>query len=126
MDLLAGKGPGKRHEKFYFDAAGNLNALRYDDWKITWTEMSGNITTAWSKSPSWPVITNLRQDPYERFDTQSLMYMRWMADRMFLMVPSQVFVSQYLESLKEFPPAQGSSLSISKVLESMQKQQAGQ
>ena len=27
------KGP--RHEIFYFDDSANLNALRYDDWKIT-------------------------------------------------------------------------------------------
>ena len=36
---------------------------------------------------------------------------------MFLMVPAQTFIATYLESLKEFPPAMGSSLSISKVLE---------
>jgi len=126
MDLLAGKGPGKRHEKFYFDAEGNLNALRFDDWKITWTEMDGNIRTAWRKTPSWPIITNLREDPYERFPTQSEAYMKWSADRMFLMVPAQVFVSEYLDTLKEFPPAQGSSLSISQVLESMQQQSARQ
>jgi arylsulfatase len=126
MDLLAGKGPGKRREKFYFDAEGNLNALRYEDWKITWTEMDGNIRTAWRKTPSWPIITNLRQDPYERFPTEAEAYMKWSADRMFLMVPAQVFVREYLETLKEFPPAQGSSLSINQVLESMQKQSARQ
>jgi arylsulfatase len=52
--------------------------------------------------------------------------MKWSADRMFLMVPAQVFVREYLETLKEFPPAQGSSLSINQVLESMQKQSARQ
>jgi len=41
-------------------------------------------------------------------------------------VPSQVFVRGYLESLKEFPPAQGGSLKINKVLESMTKNQKGQ
>ena len=67
MDLLSGKGPGQRKEILYFDGDGNLNALRYDDWKVIFTEMSGNLPTAWHKSPSWPLIVNLRRDPYERY-----------------------------------------------------------
>ena len=118
-DALMGKGPGKRHEIFYFDAAGGLNCLRYDDWKVIWTEMSGALPTAWHKTPSWPALVNLRRDPYERFMEQSQMYTKWWADRMFVMVPAQVYVQQFLESLKEFPPASGSSLSIDKVLASM-------
>ena len=43
IDLLSGKGPGKRNEIFYFDAGGNLNALRYQDWKIHFTIMEGAI-----------------------------------------------------------------------------------
>ena len=123
MDLLAGKGPGKRKEIIYFDGDGNLNALRYGDWKITFTEMSGNLPTAWHKTPSWPLITSLRQDPYERYMDQSQFYTKWYADRMFMMVPAQALIGELLESLKEFPPARGSSLSISKVLEASQQQQ---
>ena len=119
MDLLAGKGPGKRKEIFYFDGGGQLNALRYGPWKVVWTEMWGNLPTAWTKTPSWPILTNLRRDPYERFHDQSSMYTKWWADRMYVMVPAQVFVREYLESLKEFPPARGSSLSINQVLDSI-------
>jgi arylsulfatase len=126
MDLLTGKGSGKRKEIFYFDASGNLNALRYNDWKLTFAEMSGNITTAYRTRPSWPRIVNLRQDPYERFPYESEMYIRWMADKMWTMVPSQVIVQQYLKSLEEFPPARGSSLSIDGVLEGLKTQQARQ
>ena len=124
MELLSGKGPGKRKEIVYFDADGNLNALRYNDWKVIFTEMSGNLSTAWHKSPSWPLIVNLRRDPYERYIDQSEMYLKWFGDRMFLMVPAQTFIAEYLETLKEFPPARGSSLSISKVLEEAQNKQS--
>lgn len=55
-----GKGPGKRNEIFYFSADGDLCAIRVGDWKVNFTEMSGNLPTAWKKSPSWPVIGNLR------------------------------------------------------------------
>ncbi|NMT18944.1 arylsulfatase, partial [Vibrio parahaemolyticus] len=35
LDLLTGKADeGARKEIFYFDAGGNLNAVRYKDWKI--------------------------------------------------------------------------------------------
>ncbi len=70
MDLLAGKGPGQRKEILYFDGDGDLNALRHGDWKIIFTEMSGNLPTAWHKTPSCcRSIVSLRQDPYERFMT---------------------------------------------------------
>jgi arylsulfatase len=35
------------------------------------------------------LLVNLRRDPYERFMDQSEMYMKWWADRMFVMVPAQ-------------------------------------
>ncbi len=83
----------------------------------------GDITTAYRKSPSWPKIVNLRQDPYERYMDQSQMYLRWMADKMWTMVPAQTIVRAHLESLKEFPPTKGSSLSVDKVLQQMQTQE---
>jgi hypothetical protein len=36
---------------------------------------------------------------------------------MFLMVPAQTYVGRQLATLKEFPPAQGSSLSLGKLME---------
>jgi arylsulfatase len=126
MDLLTGQGPGKREQILYFDAGGNLNALRYKDWKLHFTIQDGDITTAYRKSPSWPKIVNLRQDPYERFIGESQMYLRWMADKMWTMVPSQTIVRNHLESLKEFPATRGSSLSINQVLQQMQTQKARQ
>jgi len=126
MDLLTGKGPGKRKEIFYFDAAGNLNALRYGDWKLNFTMMEGSLPTAYRKTPAWPKIVNLRQDPYERFPFESEMYTRWYADKMWTMVPAQTVVRQYLETLKEFPPTRGSSLSVDQVLKQLQTQKARQ
>ena len=117
LPLLTGKGKGARNELFYFDAGGDLNAIRIGEWKITFTEMWGNLPTAWKKTPSWPLITNLRRDPYERFDSQSSMYTKWWAKRMFLMVPAQAAVGKKMESLKEFPPVTGSGLSLGKVFE---------
>ena len=123
MDLLAGKGPGARDEIFYFDAGGNLNALRYKDWKAHFTYIEGDLTTAYRKTPSWPIVFNLRMSPFERPYFESRMYLRWLADQMWMFVPAQQIVAKFLASFKEFPQRQPvASLSIQKAMEQMQKQ----
>ena len=126
MDLLTGKGPGKRNEIMYFDAGSNLNAVRYKDWKLHFTLMEGPINQAYRKTPSWPVVVNLRQDPYERFPFESQMYLRWMADKMWTFVPAQALVGKFLESFKEFPPTRGSSLSVDQTIKKLESQGARQ
>jgi arylsulfatase len=118
-DLLAGKGPGKRDEIFYFDAGGNLNAIRYKDWKVHFTIMEGAINEAYRKTPSWPLIINLRMDPYEVSPDSALYIRNFYADQMWMFVPAQAYVAKFLETFKEFPPTAGSSLSIDAVLRQM-------
>ena len=107
-----------RHEIFYFDAGGNLNALRYDDWKLHFTLMEGAINEAYRKSPSWPILFNLRADPYE-VSHESGLYIRWFADQMWTFVPAQAIAGEFLATFKEFPPVSGSSLGIDKVVQSL-------
>jgi arylsulfatase A-like enzyme len=129
LPLLTGavpKGQGPRQELFYFDGGGDLNALRWGKWKITFTEMSGALPTAWKATPSWPMITNLRLDPYERWQDQSEMLLHWYGKRMFLMGPAQALVGEKLKSLKEFPPARGSSLGLGKIFDQIQYAHPGQ
>ena len=120
--LLAGTGPSARSEIFYFDADGNLNALRYQDWKIHFTIMEGSINEAYRKSPSWPLVVNLRQDPFE-VSPDAALYTRWYADQMWLFVPAQTFVGRFLATFKDYPPSQAvGSLSVEKVLQELQNQ----
>src|SRR5262247_1318768 len=124
-ELLSGKGEGKRKEIFYFDAGGNLNAVRYMNWKIHFCLMEGDITEAYRKTPSWPVVVNIRQDPFERFAFESRMYLRWMADKLWTFLPAQQIVGQFLATFKEFPPSQKSdSLSVDQVLAKLSDQQS--
>ena len=106
-----------RKEIYYFDAGGDLNAVRWHKWKITFTEMSGALPTAWKKTPSWPIITNLRLDPYEKWQDQSQMYLYWFGKHMYLIGPAQTLVGKQLKSLEDFPPARGSSLSLGKLFD---------
>ena len=107
-----------RNEIFYFDAGGNLNALRYKNWKLHFTIMEGAINEAYRKTPSWPILINLRADPYE-VSYKSAMYIRWFADNMWTFVPAQAYVGEFLGTFKEFPPVAGGSLGVDKVLQTL-------
>ncbi|MGL1888424.1 MAG: arylsulfatase [Reichenbachiella sp.] len=107
-----------RKEIFYFDQGGHLNALRYNDWKLHFTIMEGAINTAYRKTPAWPVLINLRADPFE-VSYKSAMYTRWFADNMWTFVPAQNIVGEFLMTFKEFPPVKGSSLGIDDVLNTL-------
>jgi arylsulfatase len=121
--LLSGKGEGARREIFYFDAGGNLNALRYDDWKLSFAIQEGAINTAYRKVPSWPLIVNLRMDPFE-VSPDSAMYIRWMADQMWTFVPAQEIVGRFLATFKDYPQRMPiASLSVDEVLKRLQSSQ---
>lgn len=117
------KGP--RREIFYFDASGNLNALRFDNWKLHFTLMEGAINEAYRKQPSWPILINLRADPFE-VSYKSALYIRWFADQMWTFVPAQDIVGEFLKTFVEYPPVQGSSLGIDKVVQSLSAHPRGQ
>ena len=107
-----------RKEIFYFDAAGNLNAVRYNDWKLHFSYMEGSINEGFRKTPAWPLVINLRADPFE-VSWESSMYTRWYGDNMWLFVPAQEYVGKFLMSFKDFPPVKGGSLGIDKVVQSL-------
>jgi len=108
-----------RKEIFYFDQGGNLNAVRYNNWKLHFTYMEGSINEAFRKTPAWPLVINLRADPFE-VSWKSALYTRWYADNMWLFVPAQAYVGEFLQTFIEFPPVMGSSLSVDNVLKSLQ------
>jgi hypothetical protein len=72
--------------------------------------VDGNIASGTRKVTGWPFIINLRADPYEKMPFESPMYWRWYADNMWLFVPIQAQVKNFLVTIPEFPFQQGSSL----------------
>ncbi len=118
--LLSDDGPGKRKEIFYFDAGSNLNAIRYQDWKIHFTIMEGTINEAYRKTPSWPLVVNLRMDPFEDGPDSSMYIRNFYADTMWMFVPAQAVVGEFLATFKDYPQRQaGGSLSIDAVMDKM-------
>ncbi len=123
-DALAGKAPSPRHEFFYFNDDGSLVALRYDQWKIVFAEQRAHSLDVW-QDPfvplRFPKLFNLRSDPFETADHESIDYGRWRVEHAFLLVPAQQYVGQFLATFKEFPPSQKpGSFSLDNVMESLQ------
>jgi arylsulfatase len=66
-----------------------------------------------------PKLFNLRSDPFERGDG-SVFYDKWTVDHVFIQVPAQALVFQWLESFKEFPPrAKSASFTVDRVVEAL-------
>jgi arylsulfatase len=117
------KGP--REEIYYFSQGGELNAVRWNDWKVHFAITEGNIATAVRQVPGWPVIINLRADPFEKAPHESGMYIRWYADNIWLFVPVQQQLKEFLTTLPDYPFQQGSSLNAAGInYNSLQAMQA--
>ena len=106
---------GPRHELFYFAATGYLNAVRVDDFKLAFAIEEGAINEAIRVTPNWPVISNLRADPFEKGYNESMMYVRWYVDNMWLFVPVQEKIKQFFSTIPNYPFQAGSSLSASNI-----------
>jgi len=103
----ADKGP--RREFFYFNDSGDLNALRYNDWKVSFKTVKGNLFTGKQDSTNVPLVTNLRQDPWERYQYESMMYGHWWGEKLWTLIPAVGIVGQFLETFREYPPSQKST-----------------
>jgi len=114
-----------REEIFYFSDDGDLTALRYRNWKVIFMEQRVESTLqAWAEPfvpLRVPLIFNLRRDPFERAQKTSNTYYDWLIDRVYLLVPAQAYVAEFLESFKEYPPRQkAASFSLDQVMEKLQ------
>ena len=115
-----------RESFFYINDDQQVVALRYDNWKIVFMEqkVAGRLEI-WANpftSLRVPKIFNLRTDPYERADITSNTYYDWLIDHVFLLVPSQAYVGDFLMTFKEFPQRQkADSFNLDEVLRKLQE-----
>jgi arylsulfatase len=114
-----------RDVMYYFDQGGNLNAIRWNDWKLSFAVASeGNIATAIREQPSWALIENLRMDPYERGTKEGGGAMEFIARNMWLLVPIQGKVKELFADFNDYPYQEGSTLNPSGINYGLLKQQA--
>ena len=115
LPFLSGEADASpRNEIFYFDQAGNLNAVRVRDWKVHFAINEGNITGVVREVTAWPKVINLRADPYAKAWDESGMYLRWYAENtMWTFVPVQQYIKQFFETFADYPYQTGSPLTAS-------------
>jgi arylsulfatase A-like enzyme len=125
QDLLAGTGPTKRKEFFYWTDDGDLAALRYERWKMLFLEQRATGLNVWQDPLvplRFPKLTDLRADPFERANVESGNYDRWRIDHAFLVLPAVAIVGQHLRSYVEYPPRQApGSFNLGDALKKLQQ-----
>ncbi len=124
MDMLTGKGPSARHEVYYFTES-TLSAVRINDYKYRFTDQPNGWFGATVKA-DWPILTNLRLDPFERTGfTGSINYYNWFAFEFWRFVFVQQQVGKLAQTALDFPPMQkGASFNLSELKAELDKKAA--
>ena len=112
-----------RHEFIYWTDDGSVAALRYDDWKLSFLRQNSVGIKVWEtpfETLRWPMLTNLRMDPFERASDESTGHPQWAAERMFVLAPAAAYVGNWIQSFREFPPRQKpGSFSLDRVMDAV-------
>jgi arylsulfatase A-like enzyme len=123
--LITGKGPSARHEVLYF-TEGTLSAVRIDDYKYRFTDQPGGWIGGTIKV-DWPILTNLRLDPFERMNLPngangSLAFYNWFAFEFWRFQFVQKEVARVAQTAIEYPPMQkGASFNLEAVKAQIEK-----
>ena len=114
-----------RKEFLYWTDDGNVAALRYNNWKATFLQQNAEGMDVWIKpyeALRAPMLVNLRMDPFERAQHESIGYGQWWAEHMFAIAPAAGFIGEWLQSFREFPPRQTpGTFSLDHVMEAITK-----
>jgi arylsulfatase len=125
LPALKGEAEWPRHEFLYWTDDGNVAALRYNNWKVTFLRQNAHGMHVWSQPYEqlrMPMIGNLRSDPFERAFHEGIGYGQWQFEHMFMFAPAGAYIGRWLQSFKEFPPRQKpGSFSLDRVLEKLMK-----
>lgn len=127
--LMGQTDQGPRKEFFYWNDDGQLVGLRYGDWKLVFMEQRVEGFDVWTE-PWWtlriPKIFNLRRDPFERAQHESEYYKDWWVNRVYLLVPAQAYVGNYLKTFMEFPIRQKpAAFNLDQVMQKMMNTTGG-
>ena len=124
LDLFTGKGPSKRNEIYYF-AETTLGAVRIGDYKYRFIDQPngwlGNTVKV-----DWPILANIRLDPFERTGmTGSMAFYNWYVYEFWRFVFVQQEVAKYAQTFVDFPPMQkGASFNLEQLKDELAKKAA--
>ncbi len=125
LDLITGKAPSARNE-IYYVTESTLSAVRIGDFKYRFTDQPSGWLGGTVKV-DWPILTNLRLDPYERTGLPSgaqgsLAFYNWFAFEFWRFVFVQQEVAKVAQTFIDFPPMQqGASFNMAAVKAQIEK-----
>ena len=93
MPAFKGEGAWPRNEFIYWTDDGNVAALRYNNWKVTFLVQNAHGMQVWMQpfeELRAPLIENLRSDPFERAEYEGMDYNHWFVDHVFVLAPAGV------------------------------------
>jgi arylsulfatase len=128
LDYLTGKSDKSARNSFvYLNDDGQIVGVRYENFKFVFAEQRQKGTMQIWAEPFTnlrvPKMFDLRADPYERADITSNTYWDWLISHSYLAIAGQTYVARFLDTFKEFPPAQRpASFSIDQIQEKMNEQ----
>ena len=118
-----------RKEFMYVNDDGQVVALRLGQWKGVFLENRGEGFGVWREpfvELRTPLLFNLRRDPFEKAQHSSNTYNDWFIDRVFVLVPMQQYVAQFLQTFVDYPPSQEpGSFNLRKVIDQIQAANRG-
>ncbi|WP_281615105.1 arylsulfatase [Flammeovirga sp. SubArs3] len=130
-DYLAGNSKESPRETFYyFSSTGDLNAVRWKEWKVSFAVQEGDMSEAYRAVPAFPKVVNLKLDPFETAQDQSKTAFKWYVENMWLFGSIGEQITKFVTTVPEYPfqPAAPRADNINyeyfKKMESMQQLKA--
>ena len=130
LDYITGKvHESPRHEFMYVNDDGQIVAIRYDAWKAVFLENRGKAFEVWREpfiELRVPLLFNLKRDPFEKAQHNANTYNDWFLNRVYLLVPMQVYASKFLQTMVDYPPSQTpGSFNLEKIQKQIQASMGG-
>ena len=99
--MITGKGKTNRKEFLYFTET-TLHGVRVGDWKFLFKKQDKWFNGV-QQNMVTPLITNLKLDPFERFE-EARGFDEWQENRTFAAPLALGVVTDFMKSLKDYPP----------------------
>jgi len=107
--LTGASDKAPRPSYLYFTDGGDLSAVRFGDMKLQYSIQECDGLNVWICPLTQlraPLLTNLRQDPYERARDESGSYEKWYVDHIFEFSRGIAITANEMKTFVAFPPRQ--------------------